>query len=158
MQTWTSAQATRLGLSDAAYAARFDALTLTLAKSLVVFFVPVIALLFGLLNWRSRRYALEHVTAALHYVSLLLLILPLPYPLVWAPVRLGWVDRSSIDVVWSAITALTLGVYAAWFLRRVYGGSVAATTVKAIAIVTGFYLALIFLYRPLLFFITYALL
>ena len=140
------------------YAVRFDALAHTLAKSLVIFFVPVFALLFGLLAWRARRYALEHVTVALHFTSLILLVLPLPYPLVYLLIERKVVDQPDADAIWTTATALLIGYYAAVLLRRVYGVGRGAATGQAILVVVVFFVALMFLYRPLLFVIVHALL
>lgn len=156
--TWSAANAARLGLDMPAYEARFDTLTHTLAKSLVIFFVPVFALLFGLLARRARRYALEHVTVALHFTSLLLLLLPLPYPVVYGLLKSGLVDRTNGDAIWTGATGLMLGYYAGRFLPRVYGMGCGAARAQAVLLVFLFYAALVFLYRSLLFFIAHALL
>jgi Protein of unknown function (DUF3667) len=150
--------ATRRGLTDAEYAAQFNALAHTLAKTLVIFFVPMMALAFGLMAIKARRYALEHVTAALHFVSLMLLALPLPYPLVWTMVRMGWVERTDADAIWTLATGLLIGVYGARFMRQVYGSTRWMAAAQGFGIAVLFYLILIMLYRPMLFFVISALL
>ncbi len=146
-----------MGLSLAEYTSRFDALAHTLAKSLVIFFVPVFALVFALLARRARRYALEHVTVAVHFTSLLLLLLPLPFPVMYGLSASGMVDRMDGDAIWTLALGLLLGFYATRFLSRVYGSGRWTAIGQAIIVVVAFYLSLIFLYRPVLFFVVHLL-
>lgn len=157
-QRWSAAQATELGLTATAYAERFDALAHTLAKTLVIFFVPVFALLFGLLLRRARRYTLEHVVVAMHFTSLVLLVLLLPFPLVLALVKSHLVDRLDADAIWTFSTGILIGFYASRFMLRVYGSRHKASIGQGILTAAVFYLMLQFVYRPLLFFIVHALL
>lgn len=157
-RAWSETKATRLGLNAAEYAARFDALAHLLAKSLVIFFVPVFTLFFALLARRARRYALEHVTVALHFTSLMLLVLPLPYPLVYGLLKTQLMGHNDADAIWSLTTGLLLSYYAARFLMRVYGAGRWPAIGQAIIVAFAFFAALIFLYRPLLFFVIHALL
>lgn len=155
-QRMSEAQAATLGLTAEDYAERFDRLAHTLSKTLVVFFVPVFMAAFALLHRRSRRYVLEHATAGLHFTSLTLLVLLLPIPLVILLIELT--AASSGDLFWSTTTATLLGVYGGLFFHRVYGGARWVAALKGLAVPFFFYTALIFVYRPLLFFVVYALL
>ncbi len=137
--SWSAAKATRLGLSDDEYAARFDALAHTLAKTLVLFFVPVLALAFGVMARRAHRYALEHVTVGTHFMSLVLLIIPLPYPLVWGLYQPGLTDQADTDAVWTLISALIIGFYAWWFMRRIYASSRVMAVLQAVGITFVFF-------------------
>ena len=152
----SEAQAAAQGLTLEAYAEHFDALAHTLSKTLVIFFVPVLAALFALLHRRRRRYALEHVTAGLHFMSLLLLLLPIPFPFVLLMVKLT--GTSTGDAYWTWCTVLLMIAYASVFFRRVYSDPWWAAALKAIAVPFVFYAALMFAYRRLLFFLIHALL
>jgi hypothetical protein len=152
----SEAQAATMGLSMAAYAERFDALAHTLSKTLVVFFVPVFAVLFGLLHLRPRRYGLEHITAGLHFTSLTLLLLLVPLPLVIVVLRLT--GGGTGDMLWSVTSSVLLLGYAGLFFRRAYADGGWASLLKATAVPFAFYAALIFVYRPLLFYVVHVLL
>lgn len=158
VHAWSAAQAARLSLTEAAYAAKFAALSHSLSKSLVIFFVPVLALVLALLQRRSRRYFLEHVTVAIHFVSLLLLLLPIPMPLMYALIKGGMLAGANGDGVYTLCLSVLLGFYAAVFFRPVYGVSKGLAFWQGLAVVGVFLGALVFLYRPLLFFIVHALL
>ncbi len=152
----SEAQAAHLGLTLDAYAERFDHLAHTLAKTLVIFFVPVFAGLFALLHRRPRRYALEHVIAGMHFTSLLLLLLLVPIPIIIAIIMVFHLP--STDVLWTICSVFLLGGYARAFFRHVYGDTRGVAAAKAVAVPFVFYAALIYLYRPLLFLIVHRLL
>lgn len=152
----SGAKAAALGVPLDAYTERFDALAHTLAKTLVFFFVPVFTALFAVLQWGRRRYVLEHATASIHFTSLVLLLMPLPFPVVVA--LIAGTGAASGDLYWTLATALLFGVYAAVFFRRVYGDGRLASVLKALAVPFVFYAATIRVYRPLLFLIVNALL
>lgn len=156
VQAWSAANAADLGVSMAEYAERFDALAHALSKTLIVFFVPVFAATFGLLHVGRQRYALEHVTAGVHFTTLLLLLLPLPLPLVVGAMQVGLVEGG--DGLWTIASSVLIGAYAAAFCRRVYGDTRLVAALKATAVPAVFYAALILLYRPLLFALITALL
>ena len=153
---WSTAKAASLGIPAEEYATRFDALAHALSKTLVVLFVPVFAAVFALLEVGKKRYALEHVTVAVHFTTLVLLLLPLPYPIVFAGIVLRLIQGG--DDLWTLVTAFLMGVYGAAFLRRVYGDSRLVSVLKAVIIPFAFYTALAYLYRPVLFGIITALL
>ncbi|HEX8386144.1 MAG TPA: DUF3667 domain-containing protein [Rubricoccaceae bacterium] len=149
VRAWSTAKAAALGVTAAEYAERFDALAHTLQKTLVVFFVPVLAAAFWALHPLRRRYALEHVTVGVHFASLILL---LPFPTV--PLFLGLHVLgvpASEDAIATFVSAALIAVYGAWFCRRVYGDRWLGAALKGAALPFVFYLSLIFLYRPLLF-------
>ena len=125
-------------------------------KTLVVFFVPVFAAVFALLEIGKKRYALEHVTVGVHFTTLLLLLLPLPFPIVFVGIVLGVIQGG--DDLWTLATAFLIGVYGAAFLRHVYGDSRPVSVLKAVVLPFAFYTALAYLYRPILFGIITALL
>ena len=142
----------------AAFEERFNEISTTHAKSLVIIMVPVFALVLDLLYHRSKRYYVEHLFFALHFYAYLLIvntiILALTNAVLAALTSLNishpW---QVIDLVAGLVNSVILGVYLYIACRRVYRQSVGITVAKSV----GLTLAMVYilrLYRFILFFTT----
>nr|WP_262908053.1 DUF3667 domain-containing protein [Hymenobacter sp. 15J16-1T3B] len=165
---WAAARmqqlAARRGLPVEQLAGQFDASANVLSKTLIVAFIPLLALLLTVLLWRQRRYFLEHVTTATHLISQVLLVelvLVGPISLLIALVNrvrahpLGFSDR---DMLATVLIALGIAAWAGLLLRRAYGGGALTAAARGLAVGIGFFWLLVSVYRLLLFLVTYALL
>lgn len=150
------AKAAALGLAPAAFAARYDALSHTLAKSLVVALVPLVTGLLALLFALHRRHALEHATAAILLVSQFMLGSLVAIGLGYLVVLLtGTAGGDALFV------PLVLGVNALLFysaFRRIYSARRATAAAWSAVFTFGLLVLVIFVYRPFLFLVTLALL
>ena len=149
---WASARATAhaasLGVSMDAYAARFDAVAHTLSKTLIIALVPMLALLLAALFWKRRRYILEHFYVALFWVTRALILLVLPFPLVLLIMN---ATGAPGDSAWTLLTFAVFSVVSWLVFQRVYGGRAWTNGLRAVGMCFGFYMLLLFAYRPLLF-------
>ncbi len=142
------AKAAALGQTMEAYAETYDHLSHTFSKTLVVLLVPVVAGLLALLFRRQRRYFLEHVTVAALALSQFMLVSIIA---LLVPILLGAGDAVLVPAV--------LGTNAVLFyfaFRRVYPSENVVTAVKASAFTFLTMVSVIYVFRPVLFFITNA--
>lgn len=156
------ALASRRGTTVALLAKQFDAKADLLSKSLIIAFIPLLALLLTGLLWRQRRYFLEHVITATHLMSLILLVelvLVLPISgIIWLLNRSQTTSFELRDMVATLLITIGIAAWSAPLLRRTYGGSWPAATARAVVVAVGFFWLLVNVYRLLLFFATYSLL
>ncbi|HEX9953126.1 MAG TPA: DUF3667 domain-containing protein [Rubricoccaceae bacterium] len=144
------------GPGAVAYREHFDAVGHTLSKTVPVLLVPLFAMTLAVLFWRRRRYALEHLTAAVHLVSLLLVV-GMAVLVGFIALVYGLRLHLSGDTPLVAFYFTSLAASFAVFFRRVYGEAWAVSAAKGIAFVTVFAVVLHPLYRFLLFLATVAL-
>jgi thiamine biosynthesis protein ThiS len=79
---WYSGWATRLathraavlGISMSEFAQRFDRVLDVQSRSMVLLMVPIFAIALFVLEWRRRRYLVEHLVFSLHYIAAFLLL------------------------------------------------------------------------------------
>lgn len=144
------AKAASLGLTMEAYAETYNALSHTL----FVILVPVVAGLLALLFVRHKRYFLEHMTVGALALSQFMLVSLLAILVVGLP--LAFLGIAAGDAV--MVPAVLLSNVAVFFLtfRRVYPGRAAVTAVKTFAFVFLVMVAIMEVFRPILFLITNA--
>lgn len=137
------------------YARNFNTRSAVAAKSLIFLMIPMYALLLAAVHARSRRYFVEHLVFATHFMAWWLLIMMTAINLVI--VLLTATDGlSSFDLV---ATAILLGFILLYFfvgLRRVYSAGRWLAAAKALALTVATF-GVVILYRFLLFVICYAL-
>lgn len=162
-QTQMNALASKRHLAPEKLAEHFDQLADVLSKSLIFVFIPLLALLLAGLLWNRRRYYLEHVVTAVHYLSLLLLL----QMVVLAPLmlfmaiarRLGFtLNYQQADLLGGVTMLLVLTAWGYHLLKRTYGGRFGPTLLRAALLSIGFAWLLLSVYRPFLFVVTYWLL
>jgi Protein of unknown function (DUF3667) len=146
------------GAADAerqAFETRFDAQNHLLSKSLLVLMAPMLAAGLALLFFRKKWYFGEHLIAALHLHSLLVLtnivvgILlrgNIVYGLTGYPVSGLWLELLEPLFLYTALSAFTF--------RTVYGAGAIHAGLKGLSL--GFiYFTILVLYRFLLFLISF---
>ncbi len=89
---------------------RYDEKTAVLSKTLLFVLIPVIALLFGLLFFRKRRYLAEHLVIATHFWAFALVLIGILLPAVLVPANVsiggaGAADRQGHQRRYSFIAA-----------------------------------------------------
>jgi hypothetical protein len=150
----------RTGLDQAAFTRRFEATMATQRRFLILLAVPIFALVLKALYRRSSYVA--HLAFSTHtigsllvlmflYLLSLFLLLTMLFPLIvragagdfWPPNRLMAIVAIATPVV----------IFLGLALRRVYGGSRAATMGKALVATIGLFFSLV-AYEHLLFFTT----
>jgi hypothetical protein len=151
---------TQRALTADAYAAIFDAASVTQAKSLVILVVPIFAGAVAALYWRQRRNFAAHLVFAAHFCTLWLLLICATLALTNLVIRLlRTVDVfPSAEQVSLATLAILLGVTATYLFRAARTAFVRQATwltaAKAITLGVAFDLSLE-AYRCALFFITF---
>lgn len=143
------------------YRPRFDAAIEGQAKTLVIVMVPLYALLMQVLYWRTRRrYYVEHLVFSTHFFAFFLLFLPALHLTLLTLARGSSAVGLHVPALLRNDTFLTLlmlflcGIYLWFALRRVYVQGKIMTTIKCVALV-GCIMAVIQLYRLILFFTTF---
>jgi thiamine biosynthesis protein ThiS len=126
------------GMTELEINQAFDHAVNIQARSLVVFIVPLFALLVWLLEWRKRRFFGEHLVFSLHFTAFLLLAV---YILIYggstAIIRIlahFGINSHAADwhIVLAALAYAAIAIYFFWSLRAVYGDSIVAAVIKAI--------------------------
>lgn len=140
-----------------AYRAVFDAAVDGHARTLAVVLVPLFALLATALFWRPRRFLVEHLVFATHFIAFLMLTIP-ALALVARPVLLGvhslGVPRGDLNTLSDLLFIAAWGVYLALSIRRAYGHGWGMSVAKGAALTLGFPIVLM-LYRFVLFAATF---
>jgi hypothetical protein len=144
----------------AALEARFNGKAGVLSKTLIFLFIPIYALLFWALFFRSeRKYLMEHVVVATHFWCFVLILLAVVVPAIAAPFY-WWTHAPSFEAVFVAgevpltiALQLAIGLYLALMLRRVYSARLWYCVLVAAAIAWSFF-HIVWLYRYFLFEIT----
>jgi len=138
---------------------RYNEKTTVLSKTLLFALIPVIALLFGILFFRKRRYVAEHLVVATHFwaYTLVLIGVLLPallVPLIYLTDALNLpTDRIVNDGTVSLILQLVFAAYLYLMLRRAYGASAWYGAVVAVSIAWSFFF-IVWLFRYFLFEVT----
>lgn len=158
VEPWVAAEVARRGGDLHAYRAMFDAAVDAHARTLAFLLVPVFALLVTLVFWRPRRFFVEHLVFATHFIALLLLLIA---PLVLAlsivarfAYRAG-ASAEAVDLIGDAAgPGVFCGVYLALALRTAYGDGRALAIGKAVVLSFGM-LVVLTVYRFILFLATF---
>lgn len=154
VEPWVTAEVARRGGDLEAYRAIFDAAVDAHARSLAFLLVPVFALLVTLVFWRPRRYFLEHLVFATHFIAFLLLLVA-PLVLVLSTVaRFAYRAGARAEVAKligdAAGPGVFCAVYLALALRTAYGECRALAMGKAVVLSFGM-LGVLTVYRFILF-------
>jgi hypothetical protein len=138
---------------------RYNEKTAVLSKTLVFALIPVIALLFGALFFRKRRFIAEHLVIATHFWAFTLVLIGVLLPAVLVPViylsaAIGLpTDRIINDVTVSYVLQLVFAAYLYLMLRRVYAASAWYSAAVALVIAWSFFF-IVWLFRFFLFEVT----
>lgn len=154
----------RTGEKEPEYAARFNARLQEQKKSILLFSVPIMALVLALLYFRKGRFYVEHLIFSVHLYAFLLIALALfaitammmvfAANLIFGAHAAGRASALIGDAVISVILGSALLTYNYQGLRRAYGDRPATAAVKAAAI-TSVVLILTGVYHSVLFFTAY---
>ncbi len=149
------AEVARRGIGLDEYRALFDATIQSQAKTLVIVMVPLFALLLMVVHAGRRRFFVEHLVFATHFMAFFVLTIPLIWLLVVSLGRAGLaagISPAALDPrldVWPLFA--WCAVYAYGGLRRAYGAGRLAALLRAAALGWGI-LLVITAYRAALFF------
>lgn len=149
------AEVARRGIGMDEYRALFDATIHSQAKTLVIVMVPLFALLLLAVHAGRRRFFVEHLVFATHFVAFFILTIPVVYVIVLALGRAGLAAGIRPAVLyarldfWPLLGWCVLYLYGG--LRRAYGDGRAAALLRAAALGWGLMLV-ITAYRAVLFF------
>jgi hypothetical protein len=139
------------------YERRFDETAHLQGKTLLIIMVPMFAVGAWALFGRTRRFYAEHIVFAFYTYAFMLLwmgasTLAVRWPIVFA-VAHKWPD-SLIDTLVNTFVALPFTIYLFFAGRRVYREKNVPTLIKSVAL-TGWALAVLTIYRFVLFFTTF---
>ena len=138
---------------------RYDEKTAVLSKTLLFALIPVIALLFGVLFCRKRRFVAEHLVVATHFWSFTLVLIGILLPAVLVPViylagAMGLATGVFInDASVTFVLQLIFAVYLFLMLRRAYAATAWYSAVLALAMAWSFFF-IVWLFRYFLFEVT----
>ena len=151
------------GETRASYEKRFNSTLDNQKKSMLLFAVPVFAMVMAIVFAGTRRYFVEHVVFAVHTYAFLLLVLTIGVSLFFYTVS-GWLlmaelagaperIRSLFETEPGLVTVVLMALvtYLTLAIRRAYGGSWRAAIVRGV-VLSFVPLALIALYHSVLFF------
>lgn len=149
----------RDGIPYALLEQRYDEKTAVYSKTLLFTLIPVIALLFGTLFLRKRRFIAEHLVIATHFWAFTLVLIGVLLPAILVPVMYfsgamglasgGVINDGNVSLVLQLIFALYLYL----MLRRAYAASAWYSAVVALAIAWAFFF-IVWLFRFFLFEVT----
>ncbi len=137
----------------------YDEKTAVLSKTLLFVLIPVIALLFGLLFIRKRRYLAEHLVVATHFWAFALVLIGILLPAVLLPLMyllaaLGLPTEKVVnDATVSLLLQLVFAAYLYLMLRRTYAATAWYSAVVALALSWSFFF-FVWLFRYFLFEVT----
>jgi hypothetical protein len=143
------------------FAEKYDEISSEQAKTLVIFMVPMFALILALLYYRKHCYFVEHLVFSLHFYAFFLFLISIGSWAINALILQGFnvFGYNIHDYVldWDSWFTYSEGgliiLYLTVSLRKVYGGKVWLNILRAILLSYGVFFALI-AYRFLLFFTT----
>jgi len=143
----------------AAFEAKYNERTNVLSKTLIFLFIPIYAFIFYGLFFIRRSYLVEHAVVATHLWSFILLLLAVVVPaiafaLMWwfkAPSTAAALATNDNSV--SVFLQVSIAVYLALMLRRVYAAKYWYCVTVAVVIAWSFF-HIVWVYRFLLFMIT----
>lgn len=163
-------QAAERGIELEMYAQLYDLQSGNLAKTLIIFMVPLLALVLALLLFPLGRPLVQHLVFALHYFAWELVFVSSLFLLLWGHVlglanaiapgwreigELGWAGETVVVLATEMATAPLILVYCYLATRRAYGLSRFAAALVAAAVYPAL-LAITLCYRFSLFWITFA--
>ncbi len=147
---------TNMGLTE--FEQKFDQISVTHAKSMVILMVPMLAIVLALVYRRARKYYVEHLVFSLHFFAFWLIITTVLLVLTELVINLS--SGSQIPIGWQAIefaSSSAAFLVSTWYFgsggRRVYDEPLVPALVKGVISA----LAVIYIlkvYRMILFFTT----
>jgi hypothetical protein len=141
-----------------AYAAVFNPMVRTQAKTLVITMAPMLALFVGALYARSRRYFVEHLLFSVHFYAFFLLLLAAVGSVLaaayWTMRALGITPLLLRDDGLGMVLIGACLVYLYGAARRVYGEGRLHTALKCLVLAGGVF-GVLQAYRFLLFYTTF---
>jgi hypothetical protein len=153
---WIMEEVARRGGDLEAYRAVFDAAVDAHARTLAFLLVPIFTLLAMLVSW--RRYLVQHLVFATHFIAFLLLALTPLLVALAALAHLAYAAGLSEDAARAIADALGpalfCAVYLALALRTAYGERRVPAAVKAVVLSVGM-LPVLTVYRFILFLATF---
>ncbi len=138
------------GTDREAYARDFDAASERYARTLIFVQVPLLALGVMLVNIRQRRYFIEHVVFATHFLAAFLLLCVVTSFGIFFYWRLGLGNSFNLELPFM----LLIMAYLVPATREVYGDTWVAAFLKAFLLLLA-NLVVINLFRLVLFLVTY---
>jgi hypothetical protein len=105
------------------FAAKYNAMTSTQARSLVILMVPMFAVVIGVLAFNRNRPVVQHLVYSLHTYSFFFVGLPLAIFAVGTPlyhVLHATIGLDNADPVFTSVAMLALTVYLTLSSRRAY--------------------------------------
>jgi hypothetical protein len=146
----------RLRVSREEYARRFDETAHLQGKTLVTIMVPIFALGPWALFWRKRRFYAEHLVFAFYTYAFLLLWMGVGSVIVKRPfinaLDNGW-PGDLMDKLFSIYIVTPFVIYLFLAARRTYAEPTLRVLIKTAAL-TGWAVAVLSIYRVILFFTT----
>ncbi len=153
------------GESLAEFRARFDEAIQSQKKALLLLLVPLFALLLFPLYPRAHRVYVEYLVFSVHLFAGLLLYIAVLLPfLLWLIRQATSLLLPGPDPRWLMVTGriailllttATVSTYIFLALRRVYGDSKIATTLRTAALLVALWYLVVWVYREALFFTTF---
>jgi hypothetical protein len=144
-------------MSVEAYSPKFDETTHLQAKTLVILMVPLFAVGAWALYGRTRRFYAEHVVFAFYALAFMLLWIGVSGVIAWWPlVRMiehQW-SGSLIETLVSLFVSVPFAIYLYPAALRTYGEPRLRTLVKTV-LLSGWAVAVLTIYRFILFFTTF---
>lgn len=153
---------TALALSKEEFAAHFNQVLALHQRNMFFFIIPMFAAALKLFYFSSRRYFVEHLIYSIHFHSFLLfyLIAGLLAFIFFLGV-IDWALGTGLARFFGRDPGILIPIaggilwYMLFALKRVYRQSWLATSAKAVGLVFCELVIVAFIYRPVLFFLTY---
>lgn len=150
------------GLSREEFALHFNAALAHQQRNMFFLIIPLFAVALKIVYWRVRRYYVEHLIYSIHFHSFLLIflvvgLLAFIYFLGVLDLVLGTKLGPYFGRDPGILYPIVIGMiwHLVFSLKRVYRQSWLATGVKTIVLLGSELVIIQFIYRPLLFFLTF---
>ena len=141
-------------LSFVEYEQSFDERIAYNSKEFIFVFIPFYGLVFfGLFFW-TKRFFMEHVVFATHFLSFVLLLVLVEFYVISIPFNLLYKNTQysrEFGIAYSIFTSLCISVYLFFSIKKFYKPAMAWTVIASL-IVGGSFFTFIQYYRMLLFF------
>jgi hypothetical protein len=144
------------GLNRAGYEAAFNASTLLWSKSLIFLMIPMVALALTLLHVGSRRFVVEHLVTATHFMAWVLVFFMTVMNLIAFVIDVSGLraHEGVVDAIGTYTVEAAFLFYVFRSLRTGYGSGNLASALRAIALTLAMY-PIVQCYRFILFVVVY---
>lgn len=153
---------TALALAEEELAAQFNQVLAVHQRNMFFFIIPLFAAALKLFYLSSRRFYVEHLIYSIHFHSFLLFFLIAGLlAFIFLLGLLDWALGTGLAVFFGRDPGILFPIaggvlwYMLFALKRIYRQSWLLTTVKAVGLVVCEIVIVAFIYRPILFFLTY---